>query len=145
MTNSNLEEKKSQIVELKTLFEEFKKKFFESFPQYEDDLLKGVGDEICELAIKIQSLSYLLGENALKRLNYVGLKELVCFDNVTDFYSFRKHIVDNRINVSHYLTIDAKVYAELQRIEFFIDQGNWDNYQTLEIDFNSTDFNTQSE
>ena len=124
------------VADLKAAIDDYFKLFLENYPLLVQENNTFGCAELYKVAIKAQCLACMLGEKAKKRLNYIGFSELFSFDNPVDWSNWKSGIVEKQIDHTIYASIAIRIDAELERIMFFLENGNWDAYNN----FSCTEF-----
>ena len=119
--------------EIKVLDKEYFDIFMKEYPlliSKEKEQIFGSA-ELIEKAIEIQVLVTLLGETALKRMNYLGFNYIYPFDNPVDWYNWKENIINNKVSHTIYLSMSLRMVSEIKRMESYLERDNWDAYNQL--------------
>jgi hypothetical protein len=114
------------------------KKFNEYYPLFLSEEKQGIfgPSELFEMALEAQVLVAILGDTAIRRMNYVGFDLLYPFNNPVDWYNWKEKIKERKVPQSIYFSIGIRISAEINRIEQFLEFDAWDSYSRL----SSSDF-----
>jgi hypothetical protein len=121
------------LEDLKSLDDEYFKKFMEFYPLYLTKEKEGIfgPSELFEMAISAQVLLTELGDTAIARMKYLGFDLMYPFDNPVDWFNWKEEIQKNNVPQSVYFSISLRMSSEFNRMFQHVERDTWDVYCQL--------------